>query len=52
MSKRHRSCLFRSSVAIYEMCGRFGAIHNPTTPVGAQEMAGGFPTPDERTYVY
>src|SRR5260370_19288914 len=44
MRRLHRSCLSHSSVAISEMFGRFGAIHNQTTPVGAQAMAGGFLT--------
>src|SRR5260370_39969909 len=44
MRRLHRSCLSHSSVAIFEMFGRFGAIHNQTTPVGAQAMAGGFLT--------
>src|SRR5260370_6989410 len=44
MRRLHRSCLTHSSVAIFEMFGSFGPIHNQTTPVGAQAMAGGFLT--------
>src|SRR5580692_5173504 len=48
MRRLHRNCQLRSSVAISEMCGRSGVIHNQTTAAGAQAMGGGFLTPDFR----
>ena len=48
MRKLPRSCLSHSSVAISEMCGRYVAIHNQTTSVGAQGMAGVFLTAAKR----
>jgi hypothetical protein len=47
MRRAHRSCLSHSNLAISETYGRVGAIHNQTTPVGTEAMAGGFLRPDE-----
>ena len=45
MRRLHRNCLSHSSVAVSGTCGRYGAIHNPTKPVGVREMDGGYPLP-------